>query len=168
MTGMKTLRTTLKTLFAAGLGFAVLMGCEKKQETPSGSPAPTPQASESAADATKSKAADARGAVKDMASDAAKSAKEQASTAASELKKGAENAADAVAANPAAADATAKVQQVLDYIKDHKLDMAESTLKQVEANKSTLPAAVAAQVDNARKMLDAAKAATAASKPAAG
>ncbi len=55
----------------------------------------------------------------------------------------------------------------MDYIRDHKLDMAEWTLKQVEANKTSLPAAVQTQVDNARKMLDAAKSGASTTQPAA-
>jgi hypothetical protein len=146
-------------LIATCFGGLMLFGCEKKSETPAGSPAPTPQASEKAADATKSKAEDAKDATKDMAKDTSKEMKKDAETAAAQMKQGADAAANAVASQPAAGDATAKIQQVMDYIKDHKLDLAETTLKEVEANKASLPPAVAAQVDNARKMLDTAKAA---------
>jgi hypothetical protein len=44
--------------------------------------------------------------------------------------------------------------------------MAESTLKKLEDSKASLPAAVASQVDNARKMLDTAKMAAGTSQPA--
>ena len=152
-------------LAAAMFSGMVAIGCDDSSSTPSGNPAPTPQASDAAADATKSKAEDAKDATKDIAGDAKDTLKQQAQTASDGLKKGADNAAEAVAANPAAADASAKIQQTLDYIKQHKLDLAESTLKQVEANKASLPAAVAAQVDNARKMLDTAKMAAATSQP---
>jgi hypothetical protein len=63
-----------------------------------------------------------------------------------------------VAKNPAAAESQKQVAQVMDYIKEKKWDLAESTLKELEGRKAQLPAAVAGQVDNARKMLDAAKA----------
>src|SRR5438552_7132799 len=156
-----------RILLAACLGSALaLAGCEKKSETPSGNPAPTPQATDAAAKDTASKAKAAESSVKDIAADAKSEVKKDASAAADALKSGAPNAAEAVASNPAASDAAAKIQQVLDYIKDKKLDLADTTLKQLEANKASLPAAVAAQVDNARKMLNTAKAAASASQPA--
>ena len=161
------IRSRRMMLAAAVLGGMLAIGCDDSSKTPSGNPAPTPQASDAAADKTKSAAEGAKDATKDMAKDADKAMKQDAKTAADGLKKGADNAAEAVAANPAAADANAQVQQVLQYIKEHKLDMAESTLKKLEDNKASLPAAVASQVDNARKMLDTAKMATATSQPAA-
>src|SRR5438552_638902 len=161
---MKSYRSLFAAICIAGL---IAVGCEKKSETtPSGNPAPTPQASDAAVDATKTKAGEAESAVKDIAADAKKDIKKQADAASDALKSGAPNAAEAVAANPAASDASAKIQQVLDYIKDKKLDLAETTLKQLEANKASLPAAVAAQVDNARKLLDTAKGAASATSPA--
>ncbi len=54
----------------------------------------------------------------------------------------------------------------MDYIKENKFDMAETTLKQLETNKATLPAAIQTQVTNARTMLDAAKKGVAATTPA--
>jgi hypothetical protein len=43
------------------------------------------------------------------------------------------------------------------YIKENKLELAETSLQKLEANKASLPAAVQPQVDRARQMLDAAK-----------
>jgi hypothetical protein len=160
-------------LAAAFLGGMMVIGCDDSSTTPSGNPAPTPQASDAAADATKkkaedakdateSKAADAKDAMKDQAKTAADALKQDANTAADGLKKGADNAAEAVAKDPAAADATSKIQEVLTYIKENKLDLAETTLKKLEDSKASLPAAVTSQLDNARKMLDTAKAAAAA------
>ncbi len=55
------------------------------------------------------------------------------------------------------ADVQAKLTQVTEYIKDKKFDMADATLKQVEAKKDSLPASLQPKVDSLRKMLDAAK-----------
>ena len=164
------MRDTSKLFLATGfLAGMIAIGCDDSSKTPSGNPAPTPQASDAAADATKKAAEGAKDATKDMASDAKDSAKtaadtmkQDAKTAADGLKKGADNAAEAVAKDPAAADATTQINQVMQYIKDHKLDLAETTLKKLEDNKASLPAAIGSQIDNARKMLDTAKAAAAA------
>jgi hypothetical protein len=147
----------------------MMIGCDDKKETPSGAPAPVPQASEAAADATKAKAEDASERAKAMAKEAGTAAKTEAEAASDALKKGADAAAESVAANPAAGDATAKIQQVLDYIRDKKLDLAETTLKGLEDNKASLPPAVQTQLASARTMLDAAKkgAAAAPAAPAA-
>jgi len=169
------MRNTTKLFLATGfLAGMIAIGCDDSSKTPSGNPAPTPQASDAAADATKKAAEGAKDATKDMATDAKNAAKDSAktasdtlkqdaNTAADGLKKGADNAAEAVAKDPAAADATSQINQVMQYIKDHKLDLAETTLKKLEDNKASLPAAIGSQVDNARKMLDTAKAAAAGS-----
>src|SRR5215213_6734686 len=158
-----------KLICSALLGGAmVLAGCEKESETtPSGAPAPVPQASEQAADDMKAKTEDASERAKsaaDKASDATAKTAEQASDA---LKKNADAAAEAVAANPAAAESQKQVEQVMTYIRDKKWDMAESTLKTLETNKATLPPAIQTQVTNARTMLDAAKKGLATTAPSA-
>ena len=66
--------------------------------------------------------------------------------------------APSVAVANAAADAQSKLDQVMAYIKDKKLDLADSTLKQLEANKASLPASLQSGVEKARTALDAAKA----------
>jgi hypothetical protein len=139
-------------------GALVVAGCEKESETtPSGAPAPVPQASEQAADDMKAKTEDASERAKDAADKASDSAAKTAEGASDALKKNADAAADAVAKNPAAAESQKQVAQVMDYIKEKKWDLAESTLKTLEANKATLPTEVQSQVTNARTMLDAAK-----------
>jgi hypothetical protein len=60
--------------------------------------------------------------------------------------------------NAAVTDAAAKLDQVTQYIKDHKLDLAESTLKPLEEHKAQLPVSIQPRVDDARKALNAAKA----------
>src|SRR5205085_33649 len=96
------IRSRRLMLAAAVLGGMIVIGCDDKSKTPSGNPAPTPQASDAAADKTKSAAEGAKDATKDMAKDADKAMKQDAKTASDSLKKGADNAAEAVAANPAA------------------------------------------------------------------
>ena len=125
----------------------VVAGCEKESETtPSGAPAPVPQASEQAADDMKAKTEDASERAKDAADKASDSAAKTAEGASDALKKNADAAADAVAKNPAAAESQKQVAQVMDYIKEKKWDMAESTLKTLEANKASLPVEVQSQL----------------------
>ena len=59
----------------------------------------------------------------------------------------------------AAKAAEGQVQQVMDYIKENKLDLAEQALTKLEASKTSLPAAVQTKLPTARQALDAAKAA---------
>ena len=99
------------------------------------------QASEAAADATKAKAEDASETAKATIKEDAAANKAQAE-AASDALKGDEPAAEAVANNPAAAEADCRIQKALDYIKENKLDLAETTIKKLEDNKASLPTAV--------------------------
>jgi hypothetical protein len=151
-----------KLMLAAIFGCAVMIGCDDTKETPAGSPAPTPQASEAAAEKTKEKAEDASERAKDAAAAAGTETKKQAEEASDAIKKQADAAASGVATQPAAEGDAAKIQQALDYIRDKKWDLAESTIKELEGRKASLPASLQPQVDNARKMLDAAKAGSAA------
>ena len=157
-----------RLVWSALLGCAMVVGvgCEKKDETPSGTPTATPQASEKAADDMKAKTEDASERAKDAAENATDDAKKSAEAASDALKKGTDAAAESVSGNPAAAEAQTKLTQVMDAIRDKKWDIAESTLKGLESNKASLPAAMQPQVDNARKMLDAAKAGATTTLPA--
>jgi len=148
-------------------GALVVAGCEKESETPSGAPAAVPEASEKAADDMKAKTEDASERAKDAADKASDSTAKTAENASDALKKNADAAADAVNKAPAAAESQKQVAQVMDYIKEKKWDLAESTLKTLEANKATLPAEVQSQVTNARTMLDAAKKGLATTNPLA-
>ncbi len=60
-------------------------------------------------------------------------------------------------ASKATADAQGKLDQVMQYIKDKKYDLAEKTLSELESKKSSLPAQVQSQLPNARVALNAAK-----------
>jgi len=57
-----------------------------------------------------------------------------------------------------ATEAQTKLDQVTQYVKENKLELAETTLKQLEDNKASLPVTVADKLPEARKMLTAAKA----------
>jgi hypothetical protein len=147
-------------------GAMIVAGCEKESETtPSGAPAPVPQASEQAADDMKAKTEDASERAKSAADNASDQAAKTAEGASDALKKNADAAADAVAKTPAAAESQKQITQVMEYIRDKKWDLAESTLKTLEANKASLPAELQSQVTNARTMLDQAKKGLATTNP---
>jgi hypothetical protein len=144
----------------------MIVGCDSKTETPAGAPASTPQATEKAADDMKAKTEDASERAKDAAANVSGDAKKSAEQASDALKKNADAAAESVNASPAAADAQSKLTQVMDAIRDKKWDIAETTLKGLETNKASLPSALQSQVENARKMLTAAKAGAGTTLPA--
>ena len=138
-----------KLFAAAAISAAIFIGCDRNdhKDTPATPnptvPAPaTPQtprtenATPAAAPAAPAPALPDAGAVVNSAVDTAKPA-----------------------ADAAVADATTKLEQVTQYIKDHKLDLAETTLKGLEDHKAQLPASIQPKVDQARSMLNAAKAA---------
>jgi hypothetical protein len=160
----------MKSLLVIGstvLGCVLFVGCEKSdKKTPSGAAANNSQATEKSASEMKKKAEDAGDAAKSAVSDSAKQAKSQADAAADALKKEAKPAADAANTSTAAADAEAKLKTVMDAIKDKKWDIADTTLKALEANKASLPATVSSQIDNARKLVDAGKSGLGSSTPA--
>lgn len=54
--------------------------------------------------------------------------------------------------------ATKQLDQAMAYIKDHKIDSAETIVSALERNKDALTPAVQAKLADARKALDAAKA----------
>lgn len=54
-------------------------------------------------------------------------------------------------------EAQEKVTQVVQYIKENKLDLAEKALNELEKIKDSLPESIRSQLANARSMLDAAK-----------
>jgi len=64
----------------------------------------------------------------------------------------------APSAQMTATEAQTKLDQVTQYIKDNKLDLAEKSLKQLEDNKAQLPVTVADKLPQVRSALNAAKA----------
>ena len=147
-----------KWMFALMLGGAVVAaGCESKDETPSGQPAPVPQASEQAAEDMRDKTEDASERAKSAAENAGDAAAKQAEQASDAIKKNADAAAESVAADPKMAEYQKQIEQATTYIRDKKWDLAETTIKSLEANKASLPTAMQSQVANLRTMLDSAK-----------
>lgn len=63
------------------------------------------------------------------------------------------------AADAALKAAEGQIEQVMNYVKENKLDLAEQALAKLEASKASLPAAIQAKLPTARQALDAAKAA---------
>jgi hypothetical protein len=147
-----------KWMIALMLGGAMAAaGCESKDETPSGQPAPVPQASEQAAEDMRDKTEDASERAKAAAEKAGDATAKQAEDASDAIKKNADAAAESVAANPAAAESQKQLTQVMTYIRENKLEAAETTLKTLETNSASLPAAMQEQVKKTRVMLDTAK-----------
>jgi hypothetical protein len=64
----------------------------------------------------------------------------------------------AVTAEALSKDANSKLEQVLNYVKEKKFDLADELLKKLEANKASLPAAIQSKIDAARTGLNAARA----------
>jgi hypothetical protein len=147
-----------KWMIALMLGGAMAaVGCESREETPSGQPAPVPQASEQASDDMKDKTEDASERAKSAAEKAGDATAKQAEDASDAIKKNADAAAEAVAADPKMAEYAKQIEQATTYIRDKKWDLAETTIKSLETNKASLPAAMQTQVTNLRTMLDSAK-----------
>jgi hypothetical protein len=69
------------------------------------------------------------------------------------------------AADTASVDAQSKLDLVMTYVKDHKYDLADKTLKELEDNKASLPASVQQQLPTARTALTTAKAGAATTQP---
>jgi len=66
-------------------------------------------------------------------------------------------AAEAATKEAVTKDATSKFKQLMGYIKDKKLDLAEELLKKLEGIKASLPADLQSKIDGARTALNAAK-----------
>jgi hypothetical protein len=119
----------------------VVFGCEQKDETKT----PPAQTSTEGTIPAKDATADAS----NKATDAAQTAKENIAGA---------SAAAKDATNATAAEAQAKLDQVMQYIKENKIDLAEKTLSGLEQMKDSLPEAIQNQLASARSALNAAKA----------
>lgn len=143
-----------KLIVAAACGALFVVGCEKKKAEPANASGTSMEhlqksAEESAASAKET----AKSETHDMASMASET-KEKASTAA-------QSAASAVADSEIVKNAASEVQQIQTYIKDHKLDLADKALTQLEQHKSALPETIQAELPTLRKQLDALKPAAA-------
>jgi len=136
---------TGKIVAAALLAGAVLVGCDSKSNDT------TPQTSTPPAQNSNT--------VTDQVNKAASGVKDAAAGAQQQVADATTAAKDK--ANDAAASATdtakTKLAQVTDYIQQKKLDLADSTLKEVEGMKDKLPADLQTQVTALRTQIDAAK-----------
>lgn len=149
-------------LWSAMLGCALMIGCDSKTETPTGAEATNPQATENAAENMKDVTEDASERNKDVAENASDAMKDKAENASDAIKKNADAAAEAANNNPAAAAANEQIKNIEVMIREKKWDAADAALKQLEANKASLPAATQTLITNARTQIDTAKAGAAA------
>ena len=101
--------------------------------------------------------------VKDATADASNKAADAAQTAKDNIAGASSAAKDAT--NATVAEAQTKLDQVTQYIKDNKLDLAETTLSGLEKMKASLPEAIQNQLASARSALNAAKAKAATGTP---
>jgi hypothetical protein len=129
-------------LFACSLPLLVLIGCDKKEETPAVPPPTAPVPSPSVnMDRTATDLQNAAGSASSAAANAGTSALD--------------------AAKEAGADIGAQAQRLYDqaeaYIKDKKWSDAEAVVKQLETLKAKLPAEWQAKVDSLRQSLDTAR-----------
>jgi hypothetical protein len=156
------------------LGAVLFVGCEKSESTSSTPPAkPSADATESSAQSAASSAADSAQSAatnaKDMAHDNIDAAKNKLNAAGDSIVGNANStgtAAPAVTttapANSAVSADTTEAQKLLDqamqYIKENKLNDADTVLTKLEAMKPKLPAEWASKIDSARSAFNSAKA----------
>lgn len=139
---MKGLQMNTKMLTVASLlSLSLLAACGKEESK-------APESNSSGSGSTPAKALES---AKSTAADA--SAKDAAATATP--------TADAAAAtaNDLVAKAKPLIEQATTYIKDHKMDLAEKAVTELEGMKPKLPTDWASKVDQLRSTLNAAKAA---------
>ena len=141
------LKATLASVVALGV---VGFGCKGEEQKPAPGPVPSPKMT-TPAPATPTGEPAAAPAVPGAAGGASPAAAPGAGVPGMAAATG---AMDAVTK-----EAQAKLDQVMTYIKENKLEAAETALKQVEGMKDKLPASIQPQVANARTLLDKAKAA---------
>ncbi len=140
----------LAALCVAMMGVAVLAGCEEKKDQTATPPSAPP--------ATKVEGA-AAGQTNVPTVTTPAPAKSDAGTPAA-VAPDAKAAADAAAAKAEALskDANSKLEEVMNYVKEKKYDLADELLKKLEANKASLPEAIRPKIEQARTALNAAKA----------
>jgi uncharacterized protein YqeY len=139
-----------KELFLAScvLAGVFAVGCDSKSnDTTTTTPPATPAAPQPAGNAVSDGVKNATGAVSNAANNAQTAANNAVNTANGQ-------------ATAALDTAKQKLTQVADYIGQKKYDLADSTLKEVEGIKSSLPQALQDQVSALRTQLDGLKAAS--------
>ena len=160
-----------RQLACALFGAVLFVGCEKSEPTSSAPPAkPAPNATDSTAQGTASTAAESgQNAVTNM-KDMANASKDKLNAGADAVVGSTSSAGGAAApsvtttgpANSAVSADTTEAQKLLDqamqYIKDNKLNDADTVLTKLEAMKPKLPAEWASIIDSARSAFNSAKA----------
>lgn len=147
-------------MLAAVLGAAVLPGCKKEESTPNDMTPPAAARN----DATPAHPADNLSKTANDALNSTKSGAQQATEGAKSAVENAKQSANSAvteskgAMDGAAAEAQKKLDQVMEYVKENKLDLADKGLKELEDNKASLPQVIQDRLPTARKTLDAAKA----------
>lgn len=150
----------------AVLGGALLVGCDDSSKTSSEPTAPKDNAStvdnlkdaaKDAANTAKETAEQAATAAKDAASEAASSVKDAAVEAKDSASQAVDSAKSAVADSEIVKNAQQKLQQAMEYVNNHKLDLAQNALDEVDKVKDKLPATLQAQLANVHAALDKAK-----------
>ncbi len=168
------------------LAVSLVVGCDDKKETPTppAPPQPAPQAQKSVTDQAKDAVDQGKQQVTQAVQDA-KATGAQAITAAKtegskivdQTKQAATDSQQAVTtklnqvvapqavSTPATSSAVAtnfdykqKIQEATTYLKEHKLDLADKAVVQLEERKTSIPAEYHAKIDSLRKMIDSAKA----------
>lgn len=144
---------TTAILASAVLAMSLIVGCDDKKDS-------TPAVDKSAADSVQKKVDNAMAPIQGTASDMTTKAKEEAGKMADSAKEqtGALSDSAKSAVADASAEATKLLEQVQGYIKDHKWELADTTLTKLEGMKASLPATITDQLPTLRKAIDAGKA----------
>lgn len=141
---------------AVVLTSAALVGCDSKEATPAPTPpaapapqvrTPTPAAEPSMTDQARNAATGAMDATRDAAAKATDATKDAAAAS------GATAAVDT-----ATTEATTLMDQTVQYVKENKWEMADSSMKKLESIKDKLPESLRPRYDQVKTMYDSAKA----------
>lgn len=157
---MRTKLSLACALFAATL----LVGCEKSESTSSNPASKPPDMTENSAQTSSATATEnatsAANKMNTAANSAANTAANTAMTNANAASSGASSATAPSNSAVSAADTTQAqtlLDQAMQYIKDNKLNDADTVLTKLEAMKSKLPADWASKIDSARAAYNSAK-----------
>jgi hypothetical protein len=147
------------------MGVALLVGCDQKEEkksVPASQPPAAPKTDGAAVESSKAQtpAMPTPAAPTTMPGTPVVLAPSTVTPTTPPAKAPADAAVSSAAATSEALskDANSKLEQVLNYVKEKKFDLADELLKKLEANKASLPAAIQSKIDAVRTGLNAAKA----------
>ncbi len=164
---------------AAALTTAGMLGCDRTEPAPTPPPAqPAPQVTTPTADETRNAASDAMDATKRAAENAADKTQEVAGQAVDATKDAAAATADkareltadakdaasdakadtTAAANNVTAEATTLMDQTVQYVKENKWELADTSMAKLESMKDRLPESLKPRYQQVKTMYDSAKA----------